>query len=400
MYLTRAYKKHASRARIKWVFITFPYKCGFKRWKTAGMAEYVQLVEQGVVMEKLLESDDIVVDCVDPEHGVVVCHQRSAPYKIGYAYLSTFNPESVAGKSAINWTDLEHGQNVLCALQFPLFAFDITGSHLGLKKNLQLFRVVHLLNDQVISEGEMPTLCTGMTFDKQNRVWTADTAGFLYANTLNPPTVFQQQLPKGPDGKVQQAVALTALPCRADEASGVVAVTQTHVHVLYTTGAEIMSTPLPEDIQEKPPDIHIDIEGTKAGAIPVPSLDEVDHVWQIRCFENCVVVLLQNSVLVKQSHQVQWLHIANLPCIMDAADLDGDGGLALSHMNGDVFIVYANSPDRAPAVLTPRRDVVIGRKVGANSHMLYAKKKDDMYHIYVARPEGMVDGTVYRPVEK
>ena len=107
-----------------------------------------------------------------------------------------------------------------------------------------------------------------------------------------------------------------------------------------------------------------------------------------------MVVLLQNSVLVKQSHQVQWLHIANLPCIMDAVDLDGDGGLALSHMNGDVFIAYA------PAVLTPRRDVVIGRKVGANSHMLYARKKDDMYHIYVARPEGMVDGTVYRPVEK
>ncbi len=155
------------------------------------------------------------------------------------------------------------------------------------------------------------------------------------------------------------------------------AATQTHVHILSTGGAAPLSTPLPEEIQEKPQDIMVEIEGTRAGPIPVPSHDEIDHVWQVRCFSSGVVVLLQNSVLIKgRTGGGEWLHIANLPCIMDAVELSPKTGtLALSHINGDVFVVHAGAPERAPTVMTPRRDAVIARKADANPHMLCAQKR-------------------------
>ena len=78
---------------------------------------------------------------------------------------------------------------------------------------------------------------------------------------------------------------------------------------------------------------------------------------------------------------------------MDAVELCSHRGtLALSHINGDVFVVHPDTPERAPTVLTPRRDAVIGRKADANSHMMHAQKTEAGCIVNVARTEGMVDG--------
>ena len=359
------------------------------------MATSVELGEKGMVMEKVLESDHILVDAVDPDTGVLVCHHRDT-HLIGYVHLSTLEPTKLATEEQITWTDLEHGQNILCAVQAPLFAYDISGSHLGAKGGLRLFRVVHLFESRIISDHELPELCTAFAFDHTGHVWTADAEGFVYTHTLEPPTVFRQQLPLDAQKKPQQAVSLSALPRDTDASSGavIVAATQTHVHILSNGGVQALSTPLPDEIQKKPSDIMVEIDGTRAGPIPIPSHDEVDYVWQVRCFASGVVVLLQNSVLVKgRTGAGEWLHIANLPCIMDAVELcSRRGTLALSHINGDVFVVHPDTPERAPTVLTPRRDAVIGRKADANSHMMHAQKTEAGCIVNVARTEGMVDG--------
>lgn len=345
-------------------------------------------------MEKLLESDHIIVDCVDPHAGVLVCHHRET-HLIGYVHLNTLEPTKLANEAEITWTDLEHGQNILCAFRAPLFAYDISGSHLGAKGGSRLFRVVHLFESRILSDHDLPEMCTAFTFDHTGQIWTADVGGHVYTHTIEPPTVYRQQLPPNADKKPQQVLALAALPNDTDPESGpaVVAATQTHVHILSTGGAAPLSTPLPEEIQEKPQDIMVEIEGTRAGPIPVPSHDEIDHVWQVRCFSSGVVVLLQNSVLIKgRTGGGEWLHIANLPCIMDAVELSPKTGtLALSHINGDVFVVHAGAPERAPTVMTPRRDAVIARKADANPHMLCAQETEGGYIVYAARTEGMVD---------
>jgi hypothetical protein len=362
------------------------------------MTTSMELGERGLVMEKVLESDHILVDAVDPHAGVLVCHHRDT-HLIGYVHLHTLEPTELASEAHVTWTELEHGQNILCALKAPLFAYDISGSHLGAKGGLRLFRVVHLLESRIVSDHELPELCTAFAFDHLGHVWTADAEGFVYTHTLEPPTVYRQQLPLDAQKKPQQAVSLCALPPDTDTGSGavIVAATQTHVHMLANGGFEAQSTPLPEEIQQKPRDILVEIEGTRAGPIPIPSHDEVDYVWQVRCFAGGVVVLLQNSVLVKgRTGAGEWLHIANLPCIMDAVQLcPRTGTLALSHINGDVFVVHPSTPERAPTVLTPRRDAVLGRKADANSHMMCAQKTKGGWVIYAARTEGMVDAGAF-----
>lgn len=359
-----------------------------------------ELLERGGVLYKLFDdSENIIVDVVDPNMGVMVFHHRHHR-KIGYVNL---NGEPVENGD-LRWTDMEHGQNVLCALRFPFFAFDITGTHLGAKGSMTLFRVIHLLENRIISDHEMPEHCTALEFDHTMHVWTTDTEGYVNMHTLEPPTVYRQKLPLTERGEVNQVVSLSSLPENAtDDASpSIVALTQSSVF-LVSKDSPPLSTPLPDVIQEKPPDIAVDVAGaypaSKSGShestvIPIPSLDEVDYVWQVRCLPSAMVILLQNSVLVKSrlgTDKSEWLHIANLPCTMDAVEVDPTKGtLALSHINGDIFIIHPRTPERQPSVLTPKSDIVIGRKANANSHMLCVLKNG---FIVAARPEGMLDGT-------
>lgn len=364
--------------------------------------EDVKLYEKGVVMNKLVNSETFIIDAVDHHAGLVVCHHRSSQ-KIGYLDLNKLGMTKDSAEKAIIWTDIEHGQNILCALRAPLFAFDISGSHLGANASFKRFRVVNLFENRVISDHELPELCTAMEFDHTMHIWTADTAGYVYTHTLSPPTTLRQQLPSL--DRTAQVLSFSALPPGTDTSCGavMVAVTQSQVHIIYASCEPPLSFPLPECLKQRPPDIMVDIEGSSAGVIPIPSHDEIDHVWQVRCMQSSIVVIAQNSVLIRgpkagtESTQ-EWLQIANLPCIMDAIELDAStGSLAFSHINGDVFVYHPSEPERQPTILTPESHPVVGRKADANSHMLCSIVKDGFCHVYAARPEGMVDACILKP---
>lgn len=347
----------------------------------------VELARRGVILERIFEDDTILLDAVDPYEGVVIGHHRTT-HKIAWARLRD------EGEPEFTTTELDHGQNILCAFRFPLFAYDISGSALGGCASKRAFRIANVVTATVIADEDLPEHCVALEIDEALQTWAADVAGKVFTYTPSPrgaTGVFRQSLPDH-----QQPVALASLPPGARNGTDCMAVvTQTHLFLLGRESEPLFMHPLPDVVQHTPPDIHIKVQGTEEATkdlrapIALPSLDGVDHVWQARCLGTALVVLLQNSVLLKPNTPgSEWIHIHNMPGIMDAVEGTPDkGAIALSHINGDIFIVNADRPGEEPTIATPRGPRVIGRKADANSHMLYATDRI----LTVARPEGMID---------
>ena len=129
--------------------------------------------------------------------------------------------------------------------------------------------------------------------------------------------------------------------------------------------------------------IQIDVMEKKTEEIELPPLDKEDVVWQLRTFEDFMIVLTQNRMILKTV--TDWHVIDSAAGMMDCVRIGQTPQLAISHISGDV-LMFDTEQIRVDAAYMPETPV-IGRKLGADSHMMLLKGSN----LYVARPEGLVD---------
>ena len=153
--------------------------------------------------------------------------------------------------------------------------------------------------------------------------------------------------------------------------------------------------------------LQIDVSKGKTQDIELPPLDDKDVVWQLRAFTKFLVILTQNRIVISTG-QGKW-HILNEapgtlwhnyqkqsfdahgpPCarsgMMDVVEAPGNR-LCFLHISGDVYMMETKN-FQVEEVYHPR-EVVVGRKLDADSHMLMRSGE----HIFVGHLEGIIDRT-------
>ena len=131
--------------------------------------------------------------------------------------------------------------------------------------------------------------------------------------------------------------------------------------------------------------LQIDITKEKTQEIELPPLDEKDVVWQVRAFLKYLVILTQNRIVIS-SGQGKWHILDKAPGMMDVVEAKNNQ-LCFLHVSGDVLMMETETFQVVEAFHP--REVVVGRKVDADSHMLL--RSGD--HIFVGHMEGIIDRT-------
>ena len=128
--------------------------------------------------------------------------------------------------------------------------------------------------------------------------------------------------------------------------------------------------------------LQIDVMDKKTEEIELPPLDKKDFVWQIRTFETFMVVMTQNQVILKSP--TEWHIVSGAAGMMDCVQL-APPHIAFSHISGDVMLMNRETMAIDAAYLPEL--AVVGRKFGADSHMMLVKDN----YLYIGRPEGLID---------
>lgn len=310
-------------------------------------------------LDKILSDDTILVDTAG-DSCIVVHHRENR--KIGYV-------EPVLGANAdIQWTELEHGQNVLCHARGFRFGYDI--SHGA----LHAFRVSDLKTEQVLYDAPIAEKTLAVHLSPSNELFYSTTAGTVcfWHEGLK----FEHSLIEN-----EQAVALEY--CVPDK--GVLALTNNHIFLVHGHRGLLFRLRIPELAPPPSIKLQIDVSKDKCEEIELPAIDKKDVVWQLRAFTKFLVILTQNRIVISTG-QGKWHILNEAPGMMDVIEAPGDR-LCFLHISGNVMMMETKT-FQVEEVLYPREPVV-GRKLDADSHRMM--RAGD--YIFVGHLEGIIDRT-------
>lgn len=159
-------------------------------------------------LDQLLSDDTLLVDTAGDACFVV--HRRS-DQKIGYI------EPTVSANAEVQWTQLEHGQNVLCHARGFVFGYDISNS----KTNA--FRVANLKTEEVLYDAPIDEKTLAVNLSPENELFYSTTGGSVcyWHEGLK----FEHKLTDE-----EQAVSLDY--CHPEK--GVLALTNDHVFLIHS----------------------------------------------------------------------------------------------------------------------------------------------------------------------